>query len=73
MPAAGALLQGFIEPFLVLLDEAFQTDIPADFEAHLEVLQEQKKPRNAPVPITEWVDAEEIQVKGGQEHKIRSS
>jgi hypothetical protein len=32
MPVVGALLQGFVIPFLVLFDEAFQTDVAADLE-----------------------------------------
>ena len=44
VPALGALLQGFVIPFLVLFDEALQADIPPDLKFQVVTLQEQKQP-----------------------------
>ena len=44
IPALGALLQGFVIPFLVLFDEALQADIPSDLKPQTIALQEQKQP-----------------------------
>lgn len=46
VPAMGALLQGFVVPFLVLLNETLQTDVSADLESQMVALQEQKEPRS---------------------------
>jgi hypothetical protein len=43
MPALGALLQGFVIPFLVLFDESFQTDVPSDLKPKVVTLQKQKQ------------------------------
>jgi hypothetical protein len=43
-PALGALLQGFVIPFLVLFDEALQADIPPGLKSLAAALQEQKQP-----------------------------
>ena len=66
--AAGALFQGFIVPFLVLLDEALQADVAAHLEPQVVALQEQQKPRDAPVTVAKWMNAKEIQVEGRQEY-----
>ena len=44
VPTLGALLQGFVVPFLVLLDEALQTDVAANLKPQVVALQEQKEP-----------------------------
>jgi len=46
VPAMGALLQGLVVPFLVLLDETLQTDVSTDLESQMVALQEQKEPRS---------------------------
>ena len=44
VPAVGALLQGFVVAFLVLLDETLQADVSAYLEPQMVALQEQKQP-----------------------------
>jgi hypothetical protein len=44
VPALGALLQGFVIPFLVLFNEALHVDIPPDLKSQVVTLQEQKQP-----------------------------
>ncbi len=71
VPAVGALLKGFIVPFLVLFDETLQTDVSADLESQMVALQEQKEPRNTPVSVTERMYAKKIKIKGRQDHRVR--
>jgi len=40
VPAVGALFQGFVVAFLVLLNETFQADVSANLEPQMVALQE---------------------------------
>jgi len=42
MPPMGTSLQGFVVTVLVLLDEALQADVPADFVAQMVRLEQQQ-------------------------------
>ena len=72
MPALGALLKGFVVPFLVLFNKALQADIAPDLDSEMVTLQEHKEPGHPAVAVTKRVDAQKIQVEGGQKDKRRN-
>ncbi len=66
VPALGALLQGFVVSFLVLLNETLQAYVSADLQPQVVALQEQQKPGYTTVAVAKRVYAEKIQVEGGK-------
>ena len=44
VPALRTLLQGLVVPLLVLLDKAFQADVPSDFIAQVVALEQEQQP-----------------------------
>lgn len=65
VPAQGGLLQGLVVAVLVLLDDAFEADVPADLEAKVVALEEQEQAGDPAVSVAEQVDAQEVEVEGG--------
>ena len=57
MPALGALLQGLVIAFLILLDEALDAYIPPHFITQVIALEQKKKAGNSTVAIPEGMDA----------------
>ena len=65
-PLARALFERLIVTRLVLLDQTLQADVAAHFVAQMVALQEQQEPGYPPVAVPKRVNAEIIEVKGGQ-------
>ncbi len=69
VPASGGLFEGLVVAVLVLLDDALEADVAADVEPELIALEEQQQPRDAAIAVSERVDAQEVEVEGGEEQQ----
>lgn len=66
VPMLGALLQRFIVTFFVLFDQPLQADVTSDLITEVIGLKQEEQPRDPAVAVPKGMDAEEIEVKGGQ-------
>lgn len=71
VPAFGTLLQRFVVAHLVVLYQALQADVAPDVDAREVTGLEQQQAGDAAVAVAEGMDAEEVEVEGGQQDKRR--
>ena len=60
VPILGTLLQGFVVALFVMLNESLQADVSSDFVTEMVALEEQDEAGNTSIPISKWMDAQEI-------------
>lgn len=64
VPSMGTLFQRFVIALLVLFDQPFDADVPADFIAEMIALVQKHKAGNPAVAVAERVNAEKVEVEG---------
>src|SRR5882762_914809 len=69
VPALGALFQHFVVSLFVFFDDAFEADVAAHFQAAMITYQQKQKPGHTSISVTEWMDAEEIEIQRCREHQ----
>ena len=63
VPALGALFEDFVVTLFVLLDESFETDVAAGFDAAMIAGEQEQQTRDTTIAIAERMDAEKIEIE----------
>ena len=72
VPALRAHLQRFVVTHLVLLDQAFETDVVPNLETKLVTLQQPDQARDATIAVAKGMNAQKVEVKRGQRNQWRN-
>ena len=64
VPPVGANLERLVVAFYAVLDQALETDIPADSIPDLATLEKEKQSRHPAIPVAKGVDAKKIETEG---------